>query len=206
MTVKISPKNRIIDEAELDRISRILVKESLPEKYTDSDGAWGEELAKRIHAVIDMFDDGAEVVTQAKIADGMTRMFEKMMYKDMEYGTQLRNERADAIRADVGIEITGNRIEDIDRALDQKRISYTGVKHAYKICRYNVRPSVLGKNNLNWGQYKGAHEMSRVRRIQKRNSLTMDTAMNSRETFYEHARDTGLIDRGDDRSFSTNNS
>jgi len=203
--VKLSPRNKQLDTQELERIARIMTRESLPPQYQDDQRQkqWADELARRIHAVIDMFEDGAEVVTQAKIADGITRMFEKIAYKDMEYGTQLKRERADALRSDVGIEITQNRIDAIDEALEQKRVSYYSSMQAYKICRWKVRPEVIGRNNLNWGQYKPAHEMARVRRIEKRNAMTIDTFRNNPTTFYEYARDTGLVDMGDDTSFAT---
>lgn len=187
-----------LDVNDLEHIRKVMIKESMPNKYKgDKDQErWEQELVRRIHAVIDMFELEEEVVTQAKIADGITRLFEKIAYNDAQYGTQLRKQRADAVRSDVGIEITKNIIEDIDTQLEMKRITYYSTMAAYRRCRYQVRPDVIGRNNLNWGDYLPAHEMARVKRIQKRNAqLTADTLMaTSARDFDQFARDTGLVE------------
>ena len=61
---------------ELDRISAALFQDTLPMK--DKHAAWCKELAKRLIAVADMFDDGEDVIILAKLADQLPRMFEKM--------------------------------------------------------------------------------------------------------------------------------
>lgn len=190
-----------LDVNDLERVRKAMIKESMPNKYkNDKDqDRWEAELARRIHAVIDMFELEEEIVTQAKIADGITRLFEKIAYNDCQYGTQLRKQRADAIRSDVGIEITGNIIEDIDTQLEMKRISYYSMMAAYRVARYQVRPDVIGRNNLNWGGYMPAHDMARVKRIEKRNAqLTADHLLaTSPRDFDQYARDTGLVQMPD---------
>lgn len=203
MTKRYTKRNQLpqLDVNDLDRIRKVMTKESMPNKYKDDkcQEQWEKELARRIEAVVDMFELEEETITQAKVADGITRMFEKIAYNDLQYGTQLRKERADAIRADVGIEITKNVIDDLDTQLEKKRISYYSSMAAYRVARWVVRPGVIGRNNLNWGDYKPAHEMARVRRIERRNRhLTADTLVASTaRDFHEYARDTGLIEMPD---------
>ena len=190
-----------LDVNDLERVRKAMVKESMPNKYKgDKDQErWEAELARRIHALIDMFELEEEIVTQAKVADGITRMFEKIAYNDAQYGTQLRKQRADAVRSDVGIEITGNIIEDIDTQLEMKRTTYYSMMAAYRVARWKVRPDVIGRNNLNWGDYTPAHEMARVKRIQRRNAqMTADHLMaTSPRDFDQFARDTGLVEMPD---------
>ena len=61
----------------LDRIAKALQKDLLPDD--DYHARWCRELASRLKAVIDMFDDGNDVIIQAKLGDQLPRMFEKML-------------------------------------------------------------------------------------------------------------------------------
>ena len=97
-----------ITTEELDRISAALFQDTLPMK--DKHKAWCKELAKRLIAVADLFDDGEDVIILAKLADQLPRMFEKMRDNVVNQASDMKTEIRAAYRADAGIEITKNQI------------------------------------------------------------------------------------------------
>lgn len=187
----------------LDRVARSLQADARPSD--DKQAQWDAEFKRRCHALIDMFDDGDDVVLQCKIADQMTRMFEKITYNLVAAGTQARRELSDLNRDDVGIEITQNKIEDKETQIQRMRNQYFIANRAYSICRHKVRPETIGNTGVNWGQYIPADQMSRVKRVQfRKNQLTMETYQANRQDFWSYARDAGLIEMPRDDSFATN--
>ena len=61
----------------LDRIAKALQKDLLPDD--DYHAQWCRELASHTQGDIDHFEDGNDVIIQAKLGDQLPRMFEKMM-------------------------------------------------------------------------------------------------------------------------------
>ena len=183
----------------LDAISAQLRKDALPKQsYND---AWRERLEMLLMQVIDHFDDGNDVIVQAKLADQFTRLFEKMRDNVGAAGTRKKWERRDAVRADVGIEITGNRIDDIDRDIERLRSQYWILNQSYQVCRYRVRPRTISQCGVNFGEYTPLSELPKVKRMQARKGqLTMETYEANKDDFWEFARETGLIDMGDPES------
>ena len=187
----------------LDRVARALQEDAKPSP--DKQALWDAEFKRKMHALIDMFEDGPEVILQCKVADQFTRVFEKITHNIVAAGTQARRELRDMKRDDVGIEITGNKIEDQENKIELLRQQYWIANHAYKIMRHQVRSEVIGKTGMNWGQYIPADEMSRVKRVNfRKGQLTMEQYQANKQDFWSYARDAGLVEMPRDDSFATN--
>lgn len=183
----------------LDAISAQLRKDALPKQsYND---AWRERLEMLLMQVIDHFDDGNDVIVQAKLADQFTRLFEKMRDNVAAAGTRKKWERRDAVRADVGIEITQNQIDDLDRDIERLREQYWILNQSFQVCRYRVRPRTISQCGVNFGEYTPLADLPKVKRMQARKGqLTMETYEAHRDDFWDFARESGLIDMGDPES------
>lgn len=186
----------------LDRVARALQADRRP--MDDKQKQWDDEFKRRVHALIDLFEDGPEVILQCKLADQITRMFEKITHNIAQAGTQARQELKDLKRDDVGIEITGNMIEDKETKIQLLRDQYYIANHAYKIMRHQVRSEVIGATGMNWGQYIPADEMARVKRVQfRKGQLTMEQYQANKQDFWSYARDAGLVEMPRDDSHAT---
>lgn len=187
----------------LDRVARSLQADT---RWDDNKQAqWDAEFKRRMHALIDMFEDGPEVILQCKLADQFTRTFEKITHNVVAAGTQARRELRDMKRDDVGIEITGNKVEDLENKVELLRQQWWISNHAYKIMRHQVRTEVIGKTGMNWGQYIPADEMSRVKRVNfRKGQLTMEQYQANKQDFWSYARDAGLVEMPRDDSFASN--
>jgi len=187
----------------LDRVSRALQEDARPSP--DKQALWDAEFKRRMHALIDMFEDGPEVILQCKLADQFTRTFEKITHNVTAAGTQARRELRDMKRDDVGIEITGNKVEDMETKIELLRQQWWIANHSYKIMRHQIRTEVIGKTGMNWGQYIPADEMSRVKRVNfRKGQLTMEQYQANRQDFWSYARDAGLVEMPRDDSFASN--
>jgi len=187
----------------LDRVARNLQLDG--RKSPDKQKQWEDEFKRLAHAFIAHFEDGPEVILQCKLADQMTRMFEKITHNIVQAGTQSRRELRDLKRDDVGIEITQNKIEDMEEKLELLRQQYFIANCAYKIMRHQVRTEVIGSTGVNWGQYIPADQMSRVKRVNfRKGQLTMEQYQANRQDFWSYARDAGLIQMPRDDSHATN--
>ena len=187
----------------LDRVARALQEDAKPSP--DKQALWDAEFKRRMHALIDMFEDGPEVILQCKLADQFTRTFEKITHNVTAAGTQARRELRDMKRDDVGIEITGNKVEDMENKIELLRQQWWIANHAYKIMRHPIRTEVIGKTGMNWGQYIPADEMSRVKRVNfRKGQLTMEQYQANSQDFWSYARDAGLVEMPRDDSFASN--
>ena len=186
----------------LDRVAAQLQRDDrLPE---DRQAQWDAEFRRRMLAVIEMFEDGSEVILQCKIADQFTRVFEKITHNLVAAGTQKRRELRDLQRDDVGIEITGNKIEDAEDQLRLLREQYWIANHVYGMMRHDIRRKVINDSGVNWGQYIPADEMSRVKRVKfRKGQLTMETYQANPQCFYSYAREAGLVEMPRDDSHAT---
>lgn len=187
----------------LDRVARNLQAD---DRWDDTKQAqWDAEFKRKMHALIDMFEDGPEVILQCKVADQFTRVFEKITHNIVAAGTQARRELRDMKRDDVGIEITGNKVEDLEDKIKLLRQQWWIANHAYTIMRHQVRTEVIGKTGMNWGQYIPADEMSRVKRVNfRKGQLTMEQYQANKQDFWSYARDAGLVEMPRDDSFASN--
>lgn len=187
----------------LDRVARNLQAD---DRWDDTKQAqWDAEFKRKMHALIDMFEDGPEVILQCKVADQFTRVFEKITHNIVAAGTQARRELRDMKRDDVGIEITGNKVDDLEDKIKLLRQQWWIANHAYTIMRHQVRTEVIGKTGMNWGQYIPADEMSRVKRVNfRKGQLTMEQYQANKQDFWSYARDAGLVEMPRDDSFASN--
>lgn len=187
----------------LDRVARNLQAD---DRWDDTKQAqWDAEFKRKMHALIDMFEDGPEVILQCKLADQFTRTFEKITHNIVAAGTQARRELRDMKRDDVGIEITGNKVDDLEDKIKLLRQQWWIANHAYTIMRHQVRTEVIGKTGMNWGQYIPADEMSRVKRVNfRKGQLTMEQYQANKQDFWSYARDAGLVQMPRDDSFASN--
>ena len=131
-----------------------------------------------------MFEDGNEVIIKAKLQDQLPRMFEKMRDNVLERAEKLIRERRVKVRQDVGIEITGNILEDHDKKIDQMRQQYASLNHAFKLLLTHFRPMIQGQTGIDNGKYTQLHEFAKVHRMKKRNEkMTLDTLVNNRDVY-----------------------
>jgi len=145
---------------------------------------WEQEFIRRALMLAEMFEDGDEVIIKAKLQDQLPRMFEKMRQSVLEQAEKMQRQRRVLVRQDVGIEITGNKLEDHDAKLDQMRQQYASLNHAFKTLLNNFRPIVQGQTGINFGKYTQLHEFAKVKRMQKRNQkMTLDTLVNNRDVY-----------------------
>lgn len=182
----------------LDRIAKALQKDMLPDD--DYHTQWKRELTQRLKAVIDMFDDGNDVIIQAKLGDQIPRMFEKMMDNVADRATQVKRERAKHIRNDVGIEITQNTIEQSDEQLERLRVQWWTLNEAFKVARGPVRQHAIDVSGISFGAYTRIKDLPKVQRMRARKGqLTMETYQANKDDFWQFARDTGLVEAPTDQ-------
>lgn len=145
---------------------------------------WEQEFIRRALMLAEMFEDGDEVIIKAKLQDQLPRMFEKMRQSVLEQAEKMQRQRRVLVRQDVGIEITGNKLEDHDAKLDQMRQQYASLNHAFKTLLNNFRPIIQGQTGINFGKYTQLHEFAKIKRMQKRNQkMTLDTLVNNRDVY-----------------------
>lgn len=182
----------------LDRIAKALQKDLLPSD--DYHAQWCRELGNRLKAVIDMFDDGNDVIIQAKLGDQLPRMFEKMLDNVAASATQVKRERAKHIRNDVGIEITQNTIDQADEKLERLRVQWWTLNEAFKVARGPVRQHAIDVSGISFGAYTRIKDLPKVQRMRARKGqLTMETYQANRDNFWEFARETGLVETPTDQ-------
>ena len=177
----------------LDRIAKALQKDLLPDD--DYHAQWCRELGVILKRLIDHFEDGNDVIIQAKLGDQLPRMFEKMMDNVADRATQVKRERARHIRNDVGIEITQNTIDQADEQLERLRVQWWTLNEAFKVARGPVRQHAIDVSGISFGAYTRIKDLPKVKRMQARNGqLTMETYQANRDNFWEFARETGLVE------------
>lgn len=184
-----------ITTEELDRISAALFQDTLPMK--DKHQAWCKELAKRLIAVADLFDDGEDVIILAKLADQLPRMFEKMRDNVVNQASDMKTEIRAAYRADAGIEITKNQIEDLEEKLAKLRRQYWTLNETFKVALQDVRPVIIGNAgfSFNGGKYTQLKDLPRVQRMQaKGRKITQQMYENDPEYCVKLMRETGYVE------------
>jgi len=190
MTYQIEESNKTKSEIEageqLDQITTeqldAIAREFKPKSTYTAD--WEGEFIRRALSFAEMFEDGNEVIIKAKLQDQLPRMFEKMRDNVMERAEKLLRERRVKVRQDVGIEITGNILEDHDKKIDQMRQQYASLNHAFKLLLTHFRPMIQGQTGIDNGKYTQLHEFAKVHRMKKRNEkMTLDTLVNNRDVY-----------------------
>ena len=180
---------------ELDRISKALWKDQLP--MDDKHEAWCKELAKRLIAVADMFDDGEDVIILAKLADQLPRMFEKMADNVTSQATELKNEVRAGYRASLNIEMTEERQNDTQDKIARLRRQWWTLNEAFKVCLDRVRPKIISNAgfSFNGGKYTKLKDLPRVQRMQaKGKKITQEMYDNDPEYCIQLLRDTGHVE------------
>lgn len=190
MTYQIEESNKTKSEIEagkqLDQITTeqldAIAREFKPKSTYTAD--WEGEFIRRALSLAEMFEDGNEVIIKAKLQDQLPRMFEKMRDNVMERAEKMLRERKVLVRQDVGIEITGNILEDHDKKIDQMRQQYASLNHAFQLLLTHFRPMIQGQTGIDNGKYTQLHEFAKVHRMKKRNEkMTLDTLVNTREVY-----------------------
>ena len=190
MTYQIEESNKTKSEIEAGKQLENMTTEQLdalaaqfkPKSTYTAD--WEGEFIRRALSFAEMFEDGNEVIIKAKLQDQLPRMFEKMRDNVLERAEKLIRERTVKVRQDVGIEITGNILEDHDKKIDQMRQQYASLNHAFKLLLTHFRPMIQGQTGIDNGKYTQLHEFAKVHRMKKRNEkMTLDTLVNSRDVY-----------------------
>lgn len=182
---------------QLDAIASELKPKST---YTDD---WELRFITKALELAEMFEDGNEVIIKAKLGDQIPRMFEKMRDSVHDKAETMLRDRQIKVRQHVGIEITGNKLDDLDEKIAQMRQQYASLNHAFHLLLTHFRPRVQGSTGMNFGKYTKLGEFAKVKRMQNRNKkLTMDTYMNSRGSFdkyfSEYQADTPHLAQSED--------
>lgn len=186
----------------LDRVAKALQQDALPKQ--DYHDAWCDRLNSLLCQLIDHFEDGNDVIIQAKLGDQLPRMFEKMRDNVQDQASKVKRERASAVRNDVGIEITKNSIDDLDTKIDRLRQQWWILNQAFKVAVTRARPHAASQSGIDFGQYQTLSELPRMRRVQlRKNQLTMETYMANKDHFWDFARDTGLVQMPTDQDFGS---
>lgn len=182
----------------LDRIAKALQKDMLPDD--DYHTQWKRELGVILKRLIDHFEDGNDVIIQAKLGDQLPRMFEKMMDNVANTATQAKRERARHIRNDIGIEITQNTIDQADEKLERLRVQWWTLNEAFKVARGPVRQHAIDVSGISFGAYTRIKDLPKVQRMRARKGqLTMETYQANQDDFWAFARETGLVEKPADQ-------
>jgi hypothetical protein len=179
-----------LDTEFLDAIARAFQGQPNP----TYDEAFPAKLISVCMMLVNLFDDGNDVIIQAKLGDQITRMFEKMRDNVKEMGLTLRAELRAEQRASNNTEINMNKIDDLNEKIQKSRQQWAILNNAFVICKDQLRPKILGQTGMNWGQYTTLEEMAKLnkRKANDRN-LTLDNLLNNRDEF-----DKRLSDRHED--------
>lgn len=188
----------VLDTKEEDTLDNQLTTEVLDEiakqfrPKPKTDRAFQEALLSRCLSIVDLFgDDEKEAIIQAKLADQLCRMFEKMRDNCLEAGQRLKAERKIKERQNVGIELTIQPVEDIDKKIEGMRYQYAILDRCFRILVTHLRPKVKAITGIDFGQYTNLKDMPKVRRLQnKRSKQTLDALLNDPELLTE---DTGFM-------------
>ena len=160
------------------------------------DEAFPAKLISVCMLLVDLFDDGNDVIVQAKLGDQLPRMFEKMRDNVKTNAEKIKAQLKAEQRGSNNTEINLNKIEKFNQDLQKHREQWAILNNAFVICRDQVRPKVLGQTGMgsSWGQYKTLEEMAREnRRKANDREINLDNLMNNRELF-----DNRLSDRHED--------
>ena len=178
----VARKSQEITTEQLDAIARAFsgVKD-------DYDTAFPVKLVASCMTLVNLFDDGDDVIIQAKLGDQICRMFEKMRDNCKSAGQKLRAELRTETRASTNTEINQNKIDDIEEKLARLRNQYAILNNAFAICVNQLRPKVLGQTGINFGAYTTLEEMDKLNKKKANNkSLTVSNLVNDRENFDYH--------------------
>ncbi|OUU63389.1 MAG: hypothetical protein CBC24_09135 [Candidatus Pelagibacter sp. TMED64] len=154
--------------------------------------------------LINIFDDGNDVIIQAKLGDQITRMFERMKDNVEEEGHKQKAERRVLERRSLNLEIDRNQIEQVDSKIQRLKEQWVILNNAFVICKDQLRPRVLGQTGIEFGEYTTMAEMRKRNKAKKVNQkLNLDTLINDREHFdhYAHVRheDLNLVEIPEDK-------
>ena len=181
-----------LDTELLDAIARSFQGQPNP----TYDEAFPAKLISVCMLLVDLFDDGNDVIVQAKLGDQLPRMFEKMRDNVKTNADKIKAQLKAEQRGSNNTEINLNKIEKFNQDLQKHREQWAILNNAFVICRDQVRPKVLGQTGMGdtWGQYKTLEEMAREnRRKANDREINLDNLMNNRELF-----DNRLSDRHED--------
>ena len=177
-----------LDTEFLDAIARAFQGKPNP----SYDEAFPAKLISVCMMLVNIFDDGNDVIIQAKLGDQLPRMFEKMRDNVKEAGLKLDALLKAEQRGSNNTEINLNKIEDLQEKIQKHRQQWAILNNAFVICRDQLRPKVLGQTGMGntWGQYKTLEEMAKEnRRKANDRELNLDNLMNNRELFNNRLSD-----------------
>ena len=185
---------------DLDAIAKALQADE--SKPVDRQKQWNDEFAKRVVALADMFDDGEDVIILAKLADQLPRMFEKMRDNVQDQAMNVKNELTTARRGDVGIELTQNKIDDLEEKMAKMRRQWANLNNAFHVILNQARPKIISNAgfSFNGGKYTTLKDLPRVIRKNVRNRhITIEAYRSNPELCYQMATEIGLVELPDDQ-------
>ena len=191
------PEDKTFTTDDLDRIAKALWQDQLPKP--DHHDLWCQELAKRLVAVADMFDDGEDVIILAKLADQLPRMFEKMRDNVVKSADEVKSDLRAAYRRDLGIELTKKKIEELEEKIQRYRVQYWTLNEAFKATLDQARPKIIANAgfSFNGGKYTQLKDLPRPRRVNLKKKVSMEAYVNDREFAVDLMLDSGLVELPD---------
>jgi len=179
----VARKSEQITVEQLDAIAKAFQGQPRP----TYDEAFPAKLIATCMTLVNLFDDGEDVIIQAKLGDQICRMFEKMRDNCKTAGQKLRADLRVETRASTNTEINQNKIDDIEEKLARLRNQYAILNNAFAVCVNHLRPKVLGQTGINFGSYTTLEEMAKLNKKKASNErLTLANLVNDRENFDYH--------------------
>ncbi len=179
----VARKSEQITVEQLDAIARAFQGQPKP----TYDEAFPAKLIATCMTLVNLFDDGEDVIIQAKLGDQICRMFEKMRDNCVTAADKLKAELRTETRADLGTEINQNKIDDLEEKIARLRNQWLILNNAFAVCVNHLRPKVLGQTGINFGKYTTLQEMANLNKKKASNQrLTIANLVNDRENFDYH--------------------
>jgi len=179
----VARKSEQITVEQLDAIAKAFQGQPRP----TYDEAFPAKLIATCMTLVNLFDDGEDVIIQAKLGDQICRMFEKMRDNCVTAADKLKAELRTETRADLGTEINQNKIDDLEEKIARLRNQWLILNNAFAVCVNHLRPKVLGQTGINFGKYTTLQEMANLNKKKASNQrLTIANLVNDRENFDYH--------------------
>lgn len=170
----------------LDMIAQAIQSDGTKIPY---DVAFQAKLIAISMQMVNLFDDGEDVIIQAKLATQICRMFEKMRDNVETSGKKKQAELRTHTRKSNNLEIDQQGEDKLNDDIRKLRTQYKTLNWAFQTLVRQFYPKAIGQTGINWGQYETLQEMAKSQQKKARKEgLTVDRLMNDRENFDYHLK------------------
>ena len=168
----------------LDKIAKSLQTDAMAFSPT-YDQAFEVKFIGHLFGILDLLDDGKDLIMLAKLGDQVCRMFEKLRDNCETSAEKLKDQRRGLERANLNLEIDQGQLDRIDEKLNDLRRQWAVWNNMFVLALRKFRPHAISQSCMqNWGSYTQLKDMPRVIRMQKRKEkLNSDNLLNDRAHF-----------------------